>query len=34
MINIVLRLLGLLTRVRAHTRLGGVIKVTKYWRKA
>lgn len=34
MINIVLRLLGLLTRVRAHTRLSGAIKVTKYWRRS
>lgn len=33
MINILLGLLGLLTRVRAHTRLGGVVKVAKYWRR-
>jgi len=33
MINIVMQWLGFLTRVKAHTRLHGVVKVTRYWRK-
>jgi hypothetical protein len=33
-INIILHLLGLLTRVKAHTRMHGVVHVTRYWRKS
>jgi hypothetical protein len=33
-INLILNLLGLLTRVKAHTRMRGAVRVVKYWRKA
>jgi hypothetical protein len=31
-IKALLGLLGLLTRVRAHTRLGGAVRVARHWR--
>jgi len=36
MINIarvLMRLFGLLARVRAHTRAGGAVRVSTYWRR-
>lgn len=33
-IRFVLKLLGILVRVRAHTRLHGAVKVIEYWRHA
>ena len=33
MINIILRLFGFLTIVKAHTRMHGAVHVTRYWRK-
>jgi len=34
LVRFVMRALGLLVKVKAHTRLGGVIKVVEYWRHA
>lgn len=33
-IRFLLRLLGLFERVRGHTRMGGLVRVAAYWRRA
>jgi hypothetical protein len=33
-IRFVLRILGLVEKVQAHTRLRGLVKVAAYWRRA
>jgi len=33
-VKLVMKLLGLLERVQGHTRMGGLVKVAAYWRRA
>jgi hypothetical protein len=33
-VKLVMRVLGFIERVQAHTRMNGIVKVAAYWRRA